>query len=138
MPTLFRPLILRQAARSLTAPHWPKPYATMTTPGAAETDTGAAAIANSSGITPQTLSATLKEKLDASHVDINDISGGCGQAFEAMIVSPQFVKKNTLARHRLVNSALKAEIAAIHAWTPKCMTPEEWEKKQAETGPGGS
>ena len=64
--------------------------------------------------------------------------GGCGQAFEAMIVSPQFVKKNTLARHRLVNSALKAEIAAIHAWTPKCMTPEEWEKKQAGTGAGGS
>lgn len=75
MPNLFRPLILRQAPRSLTAPHWPKPYATMTTPGAAETDTEAAAIANSSGITPQTLSATLREKLEASHVDINDISG---------------------------------------------------------------
>lgn len=56
--------------------------------------------------------------------------GGCGQAFEAMIVSPLFAKKNTLARHRLVNSALRTEIAAIHAWTPKCMTPEEWEQKQ--------
>lgn len=50
--------------------------------------------------------------------------------FEAIIVSPQFTKKMTLARHRLVNSALKTEIAAIHAWTPKCFTPEEWEKKQ--------
>lgn len=49
--------------------------------------------------------------------------------YEAMIVSPQFVKKTTLARHRLVNSALKEQIAAIHAWTPKCMTPEEYEKK---------
>jgi acid stress-induced BolA-like protein IbaG/YrbA len=29
-----------------------------------------------------------------------------------------------------VNSALKAEIAAIHAWTPKCYTPEQWEKEQ--------
>ena len=62
--------------------------------------------------------------------DWHSASGGCGQAFEAMIVSPLFAKKNTLARHRLVNSALKTEIAAIHAWTPKCMTPEEWEKKQ--------
>lgn len=50
--------------------------------------------------------------------------------FEAIIVSPQFTKKTTLARHRLVNGALKEEIAAIHAWTPKCFTPEEWEKKR--------
>jgi stress-induced morphogen len=55
--------------------------------------------------------------------------GGCGQAFQAIIVSPLFEKKNSLARHRLVNSALKTEIAAIHAWTPKCFTPEEWEKR---------
>ena len=58
--------------------------------------------------------------------------GGCGQAFSAIIVSPQFVKKTTLARHRLVNSALKAEIAAIHAWTPKCYTPEDWDKQNAK------
>ena len=51
--------------------------------------------------------------------------------FQAMIVSSQFEKKNTLARHRLVNSSLKEEIAAIHAWTPKCFTPEEWEKRKA-------
>lgn len=37
-----------------------------------------------------------------------------------------------LARHRLVNSALKEEIAAIHAWTPKCYTPEQWEKLKEE------
>ena len=121
---------------------------------AAETDTQAAQAANISGITPASLTTTLTEKLEAKHVDINDISGGpsilrighgalkyanlrtfsggCGQAFEAVIVSPQFTKKTTLARHRLVNSALKTEIAAIHAWTPKCFTPEEWEKRQAQ------
>ena len=64
-------------------------------------------------------------------------TGGCGQAFEAMIVSPQFAGKNSLARHRLVNSVLKEEIAAIHAWTPKCLTPEEWQKRQA-TGAAGT
>jgi stress-induced morphogen len=59
-------------------------------------------------------------------------AGGCGQAFSAIIVSPQFEKKTTLARHRLVNTALKAEVAAIHAWTPKCYTPEQWEKQNQE------
>ena len=57
--------------------------------------------------------------------------GGCGQAFEAMIVSSQFGGKGTLARHRMVNGALKEEIKAIHAWTPRCLTPEEWEKRQS-------
>jgi stress-induced morphogen len=51
--------------------------------------------------------------------------------FEAIIVSPKFEKKMTLARHRLVNGVLKQEIAAIHAWTPKCFTPGEWEKKKS-------
>lgn len=54
--------------------------------------------------------------------------------FEALIVSPQFAKKTTLMRHRLVNNTLKTEIAAIHAWTPKCFTPDEWERRKSEFG----
>lgn len=66
-------------------------------------------------------------------------AGGCGSSFQAKIVSPLFAKKSSLARHRLVNAALKTEIAAIHAWTPKCFTPEEWEKRiQAEAAAAGS
>ena len=42
---------------------------------AAETDTQAAKAANSSGITPASLTTTLTEKLEAKHVDINDMSG---------------------------------------------------------------
>ncbi|KAL9000838.1 MAG: hypothetical protein Q9169_000592 [Polycauliona sp. 2 TL-2023] len=102
--------------------------------GAAETDTQAADTASTSGVTVSSLEQTLKDKLGAEHVDIEDMSGGCGQAFNARIVSRQFEAKNTLARHRLVNSALKTEIAAIHAWTPKCFTPEEWAKKHNEAG----
>ncbi|CAD0018384.1 unnamed protein product [Aureobasidium pullulans] len=88
----------------------------------ARTDVEAVQNQHSSGVTPETLKATLIEKLEAQHVDIQDLS--------AIIVSPQFEKKTSLARHRLVNNTLKAEIAAIHAWTPKCMTPAEWEKKK--------
>ncbi|OIW26743.1 bola-like protein [Coniochaeta ligniaria NRRL 30616] len=60
--------------------------------------------------------------------------GGCGQAFTSLIVSPEFAGKNSLKRHRLVNTALKDEIALIHAWSAKCQTPEEWEKEKAATG----
>ena len=53
--------------------------------------------------------------------------GGCGQAFSALIVSPMFEKKTTLARHRLVNAALKDEVSKIHAWTMKCYTPAQYQ-----------
>jgi len=119
----------------------------------AKTDNEVQQVTADSGITPEVLKAKLAEGLGATYVEIKDMSGtfgyfcywlvlprttemltsrlgGCGQMFEAVIVSPQFAKKTTLARHRLVNGVLKQEIAAIHAWTPKCHTPEEWEKKQ--------
>ncbi|RKF60217.1 putative bolA-like protein C8C9.11 [Golovinomyces cichoracearum] len=95
-----------------------------------------------------TLAANLDEKirkeLDASHVEINDISvlhshqtpyhqDGCGQAFSCVIVSPLFENKSSLARHRLVNTKLKTEIASIHAWSAKCHTPAQWtELKETE------
>jgi hypothetical protein len=42
---------------------------------AAPTDTQADAEANTSGVTAESISATLKTKLDASHVEIEDMSG---------------------------------------------------------------
>lgn len=41
----------------------------------ARTDTEATSNQNSSGVTPATLDATLREKLEAQHVDIADLSG---------------------------------------------------------------
>lgn len=116
-----------------------------------------------SGVTPESIEAAIKDKLEATHVELVDMSGmaslplispslfleyfllllehwltllrkikgGCGQMFEATIVSPQFEGKRTLQRHRLVNTALKEIIAQIHAWTPKCYTAEEWEKQKS-------
>jgi len=85
-------------------------------------------------ITEESIRAALTERLKATHVDIQDMSGGCGQAFTSLIVSPEFAGKNSLKRHRLVNAALKAEIAQIHAWSAKCQTPEEYDKEMAATG----
>lgn len=61
-------------------------------------------------------------------------TGGCGQAFTTLIVSPEFTGKNSLKRHRLVNAALKDEIAQIHAWTARCQTPDEWARDKAASG----
>ncbi|KAK6453894.1 uncharacterized protein RJT20DRAFT_3886 [Scheffersomyces xylosifermentans] len=62
-------------------------------------------------------------------VQVEDMSGGCGQAFAVIIVSSVFQGKNKLMRHRMVNTALKEEIASIHAFTQKGFTPEEWTKQ---------
>ncbi|KAK3942006.1 protein BOLA2 [Diplogelasinospora grovesii] len=88
----------------------------------------------STSITEASLTAALKDRLKATHVEVTDMSGGCGQSFTSLIVSPDFVGKNSLKRHRLVNAALKDEIAQIHAWSAKCQTPDEYAKEQAATG----
>ncbi|PKS07176.1 hypothetical protein jhhlp_005776 [Lomentospora prolificans] len=96
-------------------------------------------------VTEDSLKEALVERLGATHVEVTDISeeiadrgarviGGCGQSFKALIVSPQFVGLNSLKRHRLVQAALKEEIAKIHAWTARCQTAEEWEKTNGTNG----
>jgi stress-induced morphogen len=52
--------------------------------------------------------------------EVVDNSGGCGQMFEVVIVSPLFKDKRTLARHRLVNDTLKDEISKVHAFSQVC------------------
>ncbi|KAF5607170.1 uncharacterized protein FSUBG_5353 [Fusarium subglutinans] len=84
-----------------------------------------------SQITDDSLREAIKQRLEATYVEVTDMSGGCGQAFNSVIVSPQFQGLNSLKRHRLVNAALKDEIAIIHAWTAKCQTPEEYAKTSA-------
>ncbi|KAL6852743.1 hypothetical protein ACO1O0_007291 [Amphichorda felina] len=86
-------------------------------------------------ITDASLRDTITERLQATHVEVTDMSGGCGQAFTSLIISPQFQGLNSLKRHRLVNAALKDEIASIHAWTAKCKTPDEWQRDKATDAP---
>ncbi|KAI0973214.1 bola domain-containing protein [Xylaria arbuscula] len=87
---------------------------------------------NTTSITEATLKTALTDRLKATHVEVTDMSGGCGQSFTSLVVSPLFAGQNSLKRHRTVNAALRDEIAAIHAWSAKCQTPEEWERARAE------
>ena len=75
------------------------------------------------------LERAIHEKL--GHIDtlfVSDVSGGCGQAFDVVIVSEQFEGKRTLQRHRLVNDCLKDEIASMHAFSQKTYTPKQFEE----------
>ncbi|SCV04619.1 LAME_0H19878g1_1 [Lachancea meyersii CBS 8951] len=65
---------------------------------------------------------------DIKNVIITDTSNGCGQSFDVIVVSDTFQGKNKLQRCRLVNNALKEEVAQIHAFGCKCFTLEEWSK----------
>ncbi|CDR38777.1 CYFA0S02e05556g1_1 [Cyberlindnera fabianii] len=82
-------------------------------------------------VSADSLKILIHERLGAIECYVEDLSGGCGQAIAVIIVSQQFQGKNKLARSRLVNSALKEEIAAIHAFQQKTFTPEEWATQRA-------
>ena len=103
---------------------------------AAPTDSQAEAVSasHSEPIDEAFITKKLQQSLQITHISVEDMSGGCGQAFNAIIVSPDFEKKTLLARSRLVNGVLKEEISAIHAWTPRCLTPEQWEKEKERIG----
>ncbi|KAF9666048.1 hypothetical protein SADUNF_Sadunf16G0188300 [Salix dunnii] len=85
------------------------------------------------GVTKEQVESTLKSKLDPSHLEVVDTSGGCGASFAIEIVSEQFEGKRLLERHRLVNAALEEEMKEIHALSiKKAVTPAQW-KQQQET-----
>lgn len=76
------------------------------------------------------LARIIRSRLQATEVEVQDMSGGCGQAFAVIIVSDVFQGKNKLTRHRMVNNALREEISQIHAFTQKVFTTEEWEAQK--------
>ncbi|KAH8519630.1 hypothetical protein H0E87_001156 [Populus deltoides] len=71
------------------------------------------------GVTKELVESTLKSKLNPSHLEVVDTSGGCGASFAIEIVSEQFEGKRLLERHRLVNAALVEEMKEIHALSIK-------------------
>ncbi|KAK1323242.1 hypothetical protein QJS10_CPA02g00454 [Acorus calamus] len=82
------------------------------------------------GVTKEEVEAALNSKLKPSHLDVTDISGGCGTSFSVEIVSDEFEGKRLLERHRLVNSAVSEYLKDIHALSiKKTLTPAQWEKE---------
>ncbi|ESO11646.1 hypothetical protein HELRODRAFT_71473 [Helobdella robusta] len=71
----------------------------------------------------------IESSLSAEHVDVEDVSDGCGAKFNAIIVCKDFSGKSLLQRHRMVNAAIAKEMESIHAFSQKTYTPEEWQKQ---------
>ncbi|KAF5203434.1 Bola2 [Thalictrum thalictroides] len=83
------------------------------------------------GVTKEGVEATLTSKMNPTHLEVIDTSGGCGASFAIEIVSEQFEGKRLLERHRMVNSALAEEMKEIHALSiKKALTPTQQKAQQ--------
>jgi len=61
----------------------------------------------------------LMTGLEASEVNVIDISGGCGSMYRVEVISKKFNGKGVLEQHRMVNDVLKSDIANMHGLTIK-------------------
>ncbi|KAH9976608.1 bola protein [Lactifluus volemus] len=81
-------------------------------------------------VTLNDLETAVRAAIQVTHMDVEDKSDGCGNSYFVLIVSKEFEGKTTLARHRMVNEALKEQLPEIHAFTQKTLTPQQWEDAQ--------
>lgn len=83
-------------------------------------------------ITADEIRTLIVKALPDADVQIRDFTGG-GDHYEAVVVSPVFAGKTSVARHRLVYSALQdAMVQRIHALALKTFTPEEFRQNQSQ------
>ncbi|OQS05078.1 hypothetical protein THRCLA_20722 [Thraustotheca clavata] len=78
------------------------------------------------------MTAALKEALNATHVKVDDISGGCGSMYKIEVASLSFEGKNRVMQHRMVNEILKEDIVGMHGLTLKTFTPAQFEQISKE------
>jgi len=83
-------------------------------------------------VSPRAIEEALKQALRITHLSVNDISSGCGQSYEVLIVSDDFEGKKTLERHQMVNKILDNLIAEMHAFSQKSLTTKQYETQKAK------
>eukprot|EP00949_MAST-11_sp_MAST-11-sp1_P002799 g2799.t1 len=76
----------------------------------------------------EAMKAILVEELGASHVEVEDVSGGCGAMFRILCVSDEFEGLSRLKQARLAQKALADNISKMHGLTLKTMTVAEFER----------
>jgi BolA family transcriptional regulator, general stress-responsive regulator len=76
---------------------------------------------------------TLKETFNPMHMEVVDeshmhsVPAGAESHFRILVVSESFTDQTLVARHRLLNRTLSAELAGgLHALALHTWTPEEW------------
>ncbi|KAI9919424.1 hypothetical protein PsorP6_017302 [Peronosclerospora sorghi] len=89
-----------------------------------------ASSANKSSTKEEELMQTaLKQKLDAVHVKVTDVSGGCGSMYDVEVASDQFAGQSRVQQHRMVNEILADEIKSMHGLTIRTMTLDQFQSK---------
>jgi stress-induced morphogen len=66
----------------------------------------------------------LANILEASQLNVNDISGGCGSMYAIEITSPKFRGISLLKQHRMVSDVLSEEIKTMHGIQIKTFAPK--------------
>jgi BolA protein len=87
--------------------------------------------------------STLREELDATHVEVLDDSAahanhlgaqGGGGHFRVLVVSPRFEGLSAVAAQRLVYSALGDFMTTdVHALEMRTLTPDAWQRLRGES-----
>ncbi|CZT24875.1 related to AIM1  len=67
--------------------------------------------------------ATIKEALQPTKLEVQDVSGGCGSMYALDIVSEQFAGLSVIKQHRMVNKILGDEIKKWHGVQLKTKAP---------------
>ena len=77
------------------------------------------------------LNPEILEVINESHM--HNVPDGSESHFKVVAVSKDFEGKMLIARHRMINEALSAELeGSIHALSLHTMTPDEYFKKAGE------
>ena len=81
----------------------------------------------------ETIYAKLQQELAPLHLEVinessmHNVPPGSESHFKVVVVSERFQGEKLLARHRLVNRTLAAELqGGVHALALHTLTPEEW------------
>ncbi|KAF5393802.1 hypothetical protein D9757_000300 [Collybiopsis confluens] len=69
----------------------------------------------------QNIRDKLIEKFSPSTIQVQDVSGGCGDFYAITIASDAFKGLSMVKQHRLVTETLKKEIEGIHGLQIKTM-----------------
>ncbi|HEX5038445.1 MAG TPA: BolA/IbaG family iron-sulfur metabolism protein [bacterium] len=80
--------------------------------------------------TPAEIKAMIVGKFPDAQVALKDLTG-TGDHWQVTVVTKAFEGKSMLEQHRIVKSVFEADInsGAVHAFSLKTYTPEEWQKK---------
>jgi acid stress-induced BolA-like protein IbaG/YrbA len=73
----------------------------------------------------------IEQNLPGSQVSLRDLTG-TGDHWQVTVVSPTFAGRSMIDQHRMVKALFDEDIktGAVHAFSLKTYTPEEWSKKK--------